>query len=51
MPLGEFVSINFSGDYISVFELKKAILEKKKFSKAQDFDLIITDTDSNISAY
>ena len=43
----KFDSISFSADFISLLDLKLAILEKKKFSKANDFDLIITDADSN----
>ena len=40
-------TINFSGHQISLFDLKRAIMEQKNMSKGLDFDLKITDAENN----
>lgn len=38
--------MTFDGGFISVIELKKAIVEKKKLGHGSDFDLRVTDAQS-----
>ena len=42
-----FDTITFDGLHISVRDLKKAILQQKQIGKATDFDLQITNAQSN----
>jgi hypothetical protein len=39
-------AVNFSGTQIKLLELKRAIVEKKKFSKGMNFDLNIQDAEN-----
>lgn len=36
-------TVTFPGTVIKVYDLKKAIVEKKQLNKGLDFDLVITD--------
>lgn len=47
----DYDTITFDGLHISVLDLKKAIVQQKKLGKATDFDLLITNaqTDEGIS--
>ena len=44
-------TITFPGTMIRLFEVKKAIVEKKKLGKGLDFDLIITDAQSGTGTF
>lgn len=41
--------VTFDGLHMSVGELKKSILQQKKFGKSNDFDLKITNAQTNES--
>lgn len=43
----EFSTLPVDGVNISVEDLKEAIIQQKKLSKAQPFDLIITNAETN----
>ncbi|ELR24543.1 DWNN domain containing protein [Acanthamoeba castellanii str. Neff] len=44
----DFSTINFDGSYISVGDLKRAIVEQKKLGKSiENFDLQITNAQTN----
>jgi hypothetical protein len=42
----DYDSVTFDGGFISVIDLKKAIVEKKKLGHSADFDLRVTDAQS-----
>ena len=42
-----YETITFGGRHISVADLKKAIVQQKKLGKATDFDLLITNAQTN----
>ena len=43
----DYDTITFDGLHISVADLKKAIVHQKKLGKATDFDLLITNAQTN----
>jgi E3 ubiquitin-protein ligase RBBP6 len=43
----DYDTISFDGSFISVGELKRSIIAKKKLGKSNDFDLIITNAQTN----
>lgn len=43
----DFDTISFDGSFISLGELKRSIIAKKKLGKSNDFDLIITNAQTN----
>jgi E3 ubiquitin-protein ligase RBBP6 len=43
----DYDTITFDGLHISVSDLKKAIVHQKKLGKATDFDLMITNAQTN----
>ena len=45
-----FDQISIVGNVIKVYDLKVAIVEKKKLSQGLDFDLILTNADTKIGA-
>jgi hypothetical protein len=45
-----FDQINIVGNVIKVYDLKVAIVEKKKLTKGLDFDLILTNADTKLGA-
>lgn len=46
----DFDTVSFSGSFISVGELKRAILTKKKMTRSTDFDLEIVNAQTNEGA-
>lgn len=47
----DFDTISFDGLHISVADLKKEIINKKKLGKTQDFDLQITNAQTKEGMY
>ena len=43
----DYDTISFDGSFIAVGELKRSIIAKKKLGKSNDFDLIITNAQTN----
>ncbi len=43
----DYDTITFDGLHISVQDLKKAIVQQKRLGKATDFDLMITNAQTN----
>lgn len=47
----EYSTLPVDGVHISVEDLKDAIIEQKRLSKSQPFDLIITNAETNQGEY
>lgn len=48
---GQVEPVHFTGQQMTLLDLKKAIVKLKKMSSAMDFDLKITDADDKSKGY
>lgn len=43
----DYATVNFEGGFISLGEFKKAVISQKKLGKLTDFDLVVTNAQTN----